>query len=365
MLQGIRGRLAASTAVAVLLLAPAAATAEIFVIQEGEDSSPYRFLPSLVRGNRDTSFAFTGVDQNGQPHDFRSFIRFDLGPEILGPDEQVIEAVAWVFYGFDFTAFGDATALPGEVHCHEVLDPWNEGSLTWNNQPAFGPALDVHPDINGLGLVWCDVTELVQDWLTGAAPNYGVVLTNPTERLIGMYSLEATEFEGVEVHPNQRPSLVIETGASGIEDLDADLVPDAEDNCPLVPNAPQDDFEVDGVGDACDLCPVIFDPEQGDVDGNGRGDRCDRQGADLNGDLRVDFDDRTLLEATLGSVEGDPSYDPALDFDGDGAIGQSDWDLWLPLYDEFRTRSACGLVGLEAMLLAGAVAFLRRRARRR
>ncbi len=38
----------------------------------------------------------------------------------------------------------------------------------------------------------------------------------------------------------------------GVEDADDDGVPDEQDNCPTVPNTPQDDADDDGVGDACE-----------------------------------------------------------------------------------------------------------------
>ena len=38
-------------------------------------------------------------------------------------------------------------------------------------------------------------------------------------------------------------------------DTDGDGIPDAEDNCPAVPNPGQEDTDGDGVGDVCDSCP--------------------------------------------------------------------------------------------------------------
>jgi hypothetical protein len=81
-------------------------------------------------------------------------------------------------------------------------------------------------------------------------------------------------------------------------DTDGDGVPDAEDNCPTVPNPDQEDTNGDGTGDACsdtdgdgggeepddtdgdgvpdaeDNCPAVPNPNQEDSDGDGTGDAC-------------------------------------------------------------------------------------------
>ncbi len=315
------------------LAVASASAAEDILIQEGIDSSPYSFLPSLPRGLRDTQYIFSGVDEGGFTHDFRTYVRFDLPPDLLGPDETVLEAYAWVYYSFDFTGFGESNEVPGEMHCHEVLEPWDELGVTWGNQPAFGPAFDVQPDIVGLSLLWCDVTDLVLDWATGASPNYGIALTNPTERLIGLYSFEAGQ-----VDPNFRPSLVVSTGPSDEPDFDADGIPDDVDNCPDDPNADQADRNSDGVGNACSFAIA-------DVDGNGV----------------VNAQDRMAFNDTLGSVTGDPAYDPRLDLDADGDIDLQDELAYVTIFNEHSGTPSCGLIGLEAFAVLGLVQATRRR----
>jgi hypothetical protein len=66
------------------------------------------------------------------------------------------------------------------------------------------------------------------------------------------------------------------------DDLDADGVANASDNCPTTRNADQHDEDGDGLGDACDNCPTIANANQADTTEqqtnqfpDGVGDACD------------------------------------------------------------------------------------------
>jgi hypothetical protein len=197
----------------VALLAATPTRAEDFLLQpgpEGADSSPYSFIPSLPRGNRDTNYAFSFEDETGT-HNFETFVQFDLPPDLLGPGEGVVLASLWIYYAFEFTGFGEANTETGEIECRPVTQPWNAATMTWVTRPAYGDPVDVFTGVTSLGLIYCDVTTLVAQWAVGARPNYGFALTNPTERLIGFYSFDATSIER-----NLRPSLAIETGVGGL-----------------------------------------------------------------------------------------------------------------------------------------------------
>ena len=183
---------------------PLASGAETFLIQAGEDSSPYAFLPDLERGARNSAYAFTN-DLDGQDHSFEYYIRFALPAELTAPGTVVDEAYAWVYYGFDYTLFGDTTDEVGEILCHEVLTSWSELTLTWNNRPPIGPVFDGWENVTERGMYWCDVRDLVQQWIDGA-PNRGIALTSRERRVLGFHT-----FDDGSVGPNFRPSLYVET----------------------------------------------------------------------------------------------------------------------------------------------------------
>ncbi len=99
-------------------------------------------------------------------------------------------------------------------------------------------------------------------------------------------------------------SVLFNTTVEGtIEDADRDSVPDADDNCPLVPNPEQENFDGDNMGDACD--PDIDD------DGVPNGpDVCDYTPLGVavapNGGLRSDADgdcDVDLLDYGIMQTE--------------------------------------------------------------
>ena len=94
-------------------------------------------------------------------------------------------------------------------------------------------------------------------------------------------------------------------------DDDDDAIPDGSDNCPLVANFDQSDGDQDGAGDLCDTCPDLADPAQLDGDEDGIGDGCDNCPTDSNA-LQLDND---------GDLIGDVC-DP--DDDEDGVPDSSD-----------------------------------------
>jgi len=167
------------------------ASADVIIIDEGEDTAPYRFLPNLVRYLRETNFAFVAEGDSGTNHDFETYVRFPVSPQDIPPGQVLDEALFVITYAFDVEGFGETSNEPGIANCHEVIEDWDQTLLTWSNRPAIDPPIDTITDIVDFGSLICDVTPIVQDWLDGTRPNHGLVLTSPTSRVLGSNSFEA------------------------------------------------------------------------------------------------------------------------------------------------------------------------------
>jgi hypothetical protein len=193
-------RAALAIALALVTSPRIAGAADPILIESGEDTAVYRFLPGIARGSYTTLYAFTLVDA-GQHHDFRTFLRFYPRPDLTGA--CVESAEVYVFYGFEFEGFGSGGTEPGVLTCSPVLAPWSAATATWNNQPPIGDPTGMVENITAHDFLACDVTATVQAWADGA-PDYGIALSSPTDRVMGFYSFEATG-----VDPALRPALAI------------------------------------------------------------------------------------------------------------------------------------------------------------
>ena len=203
---------------AALLLGAQVALAETVVLRpgldEGVDTSPYQFIPTLPRGNYDKLYAFSDPE-----HSFESFLFFELPPDLVGPDEVVSQALLALYYGINLpppVAGEGGSDEPGVAECRAVLSAWNEGTLTWSNKPAYGPVVDSIENITELGTLLFDVTDVVANWAYGWEPNHGLAITSPTARLLGFYSFEANQ-----VLEQYRPALIVTVEPGTIPEPDA------------------------------------------------------------------------------------------------------------------------------------------------
>jgi len=99
-------------------------------------------------------------------------LQFDLSSlPAPGPQVQAVHAT------LTFFVFEVVTA-PSQVMWAPVLGAWNESTVTYATAPPIGSILGETPlTVPGASqYVSIDVTEVVNSWLTGTLPNYGIAL---------------------------------------------------------------------------------------------------------------------------------------------------------------------------------------------
>jgi hypothetical protein len=97
-------------------------------------------------------------------------------PQICLKSRTFYEASLWLA-----EAGGGNTLYPGNVaiYVKNVLNIWDELTLTWNNQPNTQSyyAVGVH-NPNNNSTISIDITTLVSGWYSGTSSNYGLLLYN-------------------------------------------------------------------------------------------------------------------------------------------------------------------------------------------
>ncbi|WP_437636472.1 DNRLRE domain-containing protein [Sorangium sp. So ce854] len=131
---------------------------------------------------------FTGVSGAGEK---MGLIAFDLSGI---PADATVEGAT-----FSVRALYASTAATLDVHA--ITAPWTEASVTYSTlNNAFDPAVEASFAVpaNLTTTVSCDVTALVQDWVSGALPNHGVLLR---ELGAGKRTLRSSEEPNVAERP--------------------------------------------------------------------------------------------------------------------------------------------------------------------
>ncbi len=159
------------TAPTTVTIQPGAADGDDAYVWSGSSASNYAAITHLYTSVHDP----TNI--------CRSYLKFDLS----GIPATSIVTSADLGLRYD----GDgASATTGPVGAYRVISTWDEGTITWDNQPncAASPvdSIPVPVYTSTIWLYW-EVDSLVQNWVDGSVANNGVMLADTDESTVEDY----------------------------------------------------------------------------------------------------------------------------------------------------------------------------------
>jgi len=161
-------------------------------------------------GNEEYLSIHSRKETNGVEYYTTSFLYFDITQV---PQSSTINSATLQVYGDPTSNYYATSSL--SVKCKEVLDNWEESTITWNKQPRLGNSLDsILVQYNGQPSSSADaswqtfnITSLVQQWRTNQRPNCGIGLTTE-DSPIEIYC-EDVIYSGDNQDSSKRPKLII------------------------------------------------------------------------------------------------------------------------------------------------------------
>lgn len=111
---------------------------------------------------------------------YRAYLQFDLTPVPAG---AVIESALLMLYHHvtNFNLGSESQYVNTGVY--QLNGPWQEDEITWDTRCGYKETPESTCTVPLSDFTWFswDITDLLQTWLDGAFPNYGVVLKSTNE----------------------------------------------------------------------------------------------------------------------------------------------------------------------------------------
>lgn len=142
----------------------------------------------------------------GQPPDgdiVRSYVEFvELEPYVDSDYECLSATLSLYWYSYNH----DPGPAPW-LCVYRAAGPWDEDTITWNNQPGFtgDPCVYYGPPPEEVGWVDVDVTEIVSGWFSGEYEHYGFVF-----RLVDENHSYRADFYSSDNPHDEKPKLYVE-----------------------------------------------------------------------------------------------------------------------------------------------------------
>lgn len=126
--------------------------------------------------NQDNSALFAGTTMSSG-HIARSYLQFDLTE--IQSTAVVTEAKLGLYY---LSSVEDVIA--GDIGIYKVNSSWIEGDVTWNNNPlceSIAEDILTLPANATYRYEYWNISDLVQGWIDGSVPNFGVCVKDTNE----------------------------------------------------------------------------------------------------------------------------------------------------------------------------------------
>lgn len=141
---------------------------------------------SNLNGGSNTTISATGFNTSSMS--FRTLVKFAINSNAIPPGASIQSATVTL-------RPLDPNVGTGQVSFHLATHDWNEGTVTAANYTYAAVATPfVTSPFSGSQYINLDVTQAVIDWVSGAVPNYGVMVTPPPGST-GPYSFGAGSSE--------------------------------------------------------------------------------------------------------------------------------------------------------------------------
>ncbi len=182
-------------------------------ISPSADSYVYEGNPSTNYGASGIIAAGRNTASPGNSYRYRGLMQFDLSSITAAITSARLRINREIGYSAPTYAVHRATAS------------WSGAGVTWANQPAYdlvaAGAVPITPGV--MGWYEIDITALCEQWRSGAAPNYGLVLRTD-EVQTDTVSNWTSQDSGATA---SRPVLMITTSGSNLEEVPYNVAPAA------------------------------------------------------------------------------------------------------------------------------------------
>jgi hypothetical protein len=192
-------RLAGSLFAGILLLLPVLASAQTEPVVQNAPQSEYQCFYALADTYADSDFPDTnfGGDPNlnvlatdVSARIQQTFLRFSLSA--IPSDSTILSASLRLYL--------TQNTNQGAYQLWRVTSPWQEYNLTWNNSPTFVGYYDNPTHSGTSGWKTWNAVQPVSDWVSGAFPNYGFVVSSGLLDLPALFaSREGSYYEQPEL----------------------------------------------------------------------------------------------------------------------------------------------------------------------